>query len=448
MHKIISSVLIILMGIIPANAASIARLVGSLNINPHAVSVCVKDVHSGATVYKLNEKSPMTPASTLKLVTSMASRDILTDDYVFSTKLYKSTNNDLYLKLGADPFLTKTDLESLIRTAKNKNIIPKNFYIDDTIFDKIEWGEGWQWDDDLNPLMPKFSAYNLDGNLANIVITPYVNNAAPSISIKPYYPITVMNLVNTNFGDTNTLKAEHNTTIAPNIIAVSGTIGKTDTIKIPVNNTKVYFRLRLENAIKNQKLEYYNLIKYAKTPSENIYLAEEITHDIDRALNNILKDSNNMTAETLFKLAGAKYTNSQGTVANSLSMLNDYLSKLKLNSSDIRVVDGSGVSKNNIMTSEFMTEFLTSQAKTGNYEILKNYLPTSGEGTLKNRMLYFKDNLRAKTGTLSDTSAIAGYLTTKKGKTYAFDIMIKDAKTTASEKKNIEEQILRYIYMN
>ena len=448
MHKIISSILILLMGIIPANAASIVRLVSNLNINPHAVSVCVKDVHSGATVYKLNEKSPMTPASTLKLVTSMASRDILTDNYVFSTKLYKSTNNDLYLKLGADPFLTKTDLETLIKTAKNKNIIPKNFYIDDTIFDKIEWGEGWQWDDDLNPLMPKFSAYNIDGNLANIVITPYVNNAAPSISIKPYYPVTVMNLINTNFGEANTLKVEHNTTIAPNIIAVSGTIGKTDTIKIPVNNTKVYFRLRLENAIKNQKLEYYNSIKYAKTPSENIYLAEEITHDIDRALNNILKDSNNMTAETLFKLAGAKYASSQGTIENSQAMLNDYLSKLKLNSSDIRVVDGSGVSKNNIMTSEFMTEFLTSQAKAGNYEILKTYLPTSGEGTLKNRMLYFKDNLRAKTGTLSDTSAIAGYITTKKGKTYAFDIMIKDAKTTSAEKKNIEEQILRYIYMN
>ena len=63
-------------------------------------------------------------------------------------------------------------------------------------------------------------------------------------------------------------------------------------------------------------------------------------------------------------------------------------------------------------------------------------------------MLYFKDNLRAKTGTLSDTSAIAGYITTKKGKTYAFDIMIKDAKTSSNEKKNIEEQILRYIYMN
>ena len=63
-------------------------------------------------------------------------------------------------------------------------------------------------------------------------------------------------------------------------------------------------------------------------------------------------------------------------------------------------------------------------------------------------MLYFKDSLRAKTGTLSDTSAIAGYLKTRKGKTYAFDIMIKDAKTSSSDKKNIEEQILRQIYMN
>lgn len=40
-----------------------------------------------------------------------------------------------------------------------------------------------------------------------------------------------------------------------------------------------------------------------------------------------------------------------------------------------------------------MTEYLVKQAEN---EILKNNLPTAGEGTLKTRMLYFKDNLRAK----------------------------------------------------
>ena len=63
-------------------------------------------------------------------------------------------------------------------------------------------------------------------------------------------------------------------------------------------------------------------------------------------------------------------------------------------------------------------------------------------------MLYFKDNLRAKTGTLADTSAIAGYITSRKGKLYAFDIMINDAKTSPADKKNIEEQILRSVYAN
>ena len=84
----------------------------------------------------------------------------------FQQNCIKSTNNDLYIKLGADPFLTSSDLEQLIDLAKAKNIIsPKNIYLDASIFDNVEWGEGWQWDDDLNPLMPKFSAYNLDGNL-------------------------------------------------------------------------------------------------------------------------------------------------------------------------------------------------------------------------------------------------------------------------------------------
>ena len=36
----------------------------------------------------------------------------------------------------------------------------------------------------------------------------------------------------------------------------------------------------------------------------------------------------------------------------------------------------------------------------------------------------------------------AGYITSKRGKTYAFDIMINDAKTSSADKKNIEEQIL------
>lgn len=117
-----------------ANADSINRTLNSLNVNKSAISVSIKDVDSGNEVYELNSKAPMIPASTLKLVTSSASLDNLGSDYNFSTKLYKSTNNDLYVKLGADPFLTSSELEQLLELAKSKNIIsPKNIYLDPSI---------------------------------------------------------------------------------------------------------------------------------------------------------------------------------------------------------------------------------------------------------------------------------------------------------------------------
>ena len=52
----------------------------------------------------MNQNTPMLPASTLKLVTTYAAINTLGRDYNYSTSLYKSTNNDLYIKLGPDPF--------------------------------------------------------------------------------------------------------------------------------------------------------------------------------------------------------------------------------------------------------------------------------------------------------------------------------------------------------
>lgn len=425
-----------------AFANSIDRTISNSGINKGAVAVSVKDVSTGKTVYSLNETKPSIPASTLKMVTLSASLDTLGNDYKFSTKLYKNTNNELYLKLGADPFLTSSNLNQLFDTAKNKNIIePKNVYIDDFIFDGTEWGEGWQWDDDLNPLMPKYSSYNIDKNLLNITIAPTTKGAPANIYTTKFYPTTFMNLVTT--GNFNNITLSRNNNISPDMLTVEGTIKNQITKQVPINNLKRYFILRCEDAIRNAKIEYYNNIVQKKTPTTNIYLVDEITHPINDAITAILKNSNNMIAETVFKLAGAKFANNTGSFENSQKMINAYFDKIGLDYSGIRIVDGSGVSKNNMLTADFMTEFLV---KMSNSENFKNALPTAGEGTLDNRMLYFKDNIRAKTGTHCTESALAGYITARSGKTYAFDIMINDPKSKNGEKKSLEEYIIRDIY--
>lgn len=450
MRKVITFILAFCLSVSAASAESISKTIRSSKINPSAISVSVRDMKDGKIVYSWHDKSPMTPASTLKLVTLMGSLDSLGSDYEFSTSLYKSVNNDLYLKLGADPFLSSSDLDTLFEAAVSKKIIePKKIFIDDSIFDSIEWGEGWQWDDELNPLMQKFSAYNIDKNTLNIIVAPKTGLKVPYISIKPYYPINVMNLVlaDANSGRNN-LTVEKNTIYTPNTISISGTISSQAIVNIPVPNPRVYFKMRLDDVIRKNKIMYLKSYPRAKMPSDKIYLVKEVKHSIDEAIPEVLKNSNNFIAETLFKLAGANYTHSMGTADNSYSMLKEYLNGLNVSSEDIKFVDGSGVSKNNIMTADFMTDFLYKVSSDKNFELLKSNMPIPGEGTLKTRMLYFKDSLKAKTGTLSDTSAIAGYITTRKGKVYAFDIMVKDAKSSMSDKKDIEEQILREIYMN
>ena len=447
MKKFLTALLVILAGLaVKAGPADINSAISDSEIHKDAISVSVKDVTRGNLLYELHSNKPMPPASTQKVITASVSTDTLGEDFEFTTSLYKTTNNELQLKLSGDPNLTKGDLSKLLKTAKSKNIVsPKAFYIDDFVMDSIEWGEGWQWDDDLNPLMPKFSSYNLDKNLLTVTIDPGVSKGAPGqIKMNTFYPVTFMNLTTTG-AETN-IKLAKNNQISPDMITVNGEVSSRISYKFPVNSPKRYFFIKLEEAISSAKIEFYDGFRQRKTPADNIYLVDEIKHPITPVLLDIFKNSNNMAAETVFKVAGGKFVNNTGALKNSLKMFDEYCRKNGLKNENIKIVDGSGVSKNNLMTADFMTDFLLLQAKREDFENYMKLFPTAGEGTLQNRMLYFKDTLYAKTGTLTDISAICGYIKTRNGNIVAFDIMINDPKSSSSAKKTTEEQIIRAIY--
>ena len=428
--------------------ADVEKVIHSSGINTSAVSVSVKDVKTGNALVKIRHKQPMIPASTQKLLTYPVIKDTLGQDYLFTTKLFKTADNDIYLKLSADPYLTSDNLKTLIKVLNNKDVVScREFYIDDTIIDFEEWGEGWQWDNDLNPLMPKYSVYNLDNNMLTLVVRPTMKGSQADIRLTKFYPVTFMNLVVT--GDKDSVKLSRKNNISPDILTVEGTVRKQVVKNFPVNNPKRYFLMRLDEVIKAEKFDYYGAFpsKNYVADSESVLLTE-VSHSLDRAGKDMLKNSSNYVAETIYKIAGGKYKNSIGTVDVANEMFLDYCKKNNLDTSDIRIVDGSGVSKNNIMTADFVTNFLLNESKKESFNDFYEVIAKPSEGTLSNRMLYFKNNLRAKTGSLSDVSAIAGYLTTQKGKMVAFDIMINDHKMKNDDKKHLEEEILRTIFVN
>ena len=272
MRKILILLVSLMFTFTSAFAESINKTLNSLGVDKDTISISVKNIENGNVLYELNEKTQRTPASTLKVITTAASVDTLGNDYKFSTKLYKSTNNDLYIKLSGDPLLTSDDLGILIDGVMAKNIVPKNIYIDDSVFDNNEWGKDWLQEDELNSYVPKFSAYNIDNNLLRIEISPTANMVPANIKVKPFYPISFMNLVETDGHMQNSVKIEKSDNNIPNMLKISGVVSKIYNSYIPVSNPKMNFILRLEEVISDKKLEYYNPIQFAKLPVNNIYL--------------------------------------------------------------------------------------------------------------------------------------------------------------------------------
>jgi serine-type D-Ala-D-Ala carboxypeptidase/endopeptidase (penicillin-binding protein 4) len=405
------------------------------------ISVSFKEIDNGKKVFEMNSNTPMSPASIQKIATLLPSINTLGSNYEFKTQLYKNKDNYLYIKLGADPYFTTANLKNMIRSlASYKIASTKAFYIDDSILDSNEWGEGWEWDNDMNPLMPRFGAYNMDRNLITINICPTIPGAPADISTSVFYPTAFINNVITS--DATNVKLERKNYISPDVINADGTVSHDYNVQIPVNYPRRYFILRLEEILRKQKVSYYGDFNRLKLP-KNTTLVTEASHPFSLAIDDILKNSNNAAAETVFKLAGGKYINGIGSVDAAVEMFNDYYKKIGVCTDNIKIVDGSGVSKNNLVTADFMTEILLKESQSKDFDEFKKYMASPGEGTLKDRMLYFKDNLKAKTGTLTNISSITGYLTAKNGKIYAFCIIVNDPKSKSADKKAFEEYVLR-----
>ncbi len=414
-----------------------ADIIRDSGINKDSIAISIRDSKSGKVVFTLNDKIMMNPASVQKVLTIPAAVQTLGEDYKFNTELYTRGEDSYLLKLSGDPYLRYSDLKNLTKAVK---IDTKNIYIDDSILDSKVWGEGWQWDDDMNKLMPRFGAYNLDKNLIKLNIIPSENGKFAQIVNPSKYPLVFMNNVTTS--NKTSLDVKRESMIAENVISLKGTVARQTTVYIPSNNIKRYFEIELTRALGENKVYLKNPFAVKKYSSSDV-LVNSIERDLSVAVKDILHSSNNMAAETVFKLAGGKYTGEAGSDKSAIKMFNDFCSKNNLDSSVIRITDGSGVSKNNLVTADFVSEYLYRFKELPAME----YLPKPGEGTLNQRMLPLKDNLRAKTGTLADISSLAGYLKTKKGNEYTFCILQNDVKLSSSDKKTLEDYIIREAYL-
>lgn len=150
-------------------------------------------------------------------------------------------------------------------------------------------------------------------------------------------------------------------------------------------------------------------------------------HTIDQVLMRMLKESDNLYAESMFYQIAASTGNRPATAKSAKSIERQLINKLGLNASRYRLADGSGLSLYNYVSPELEVKFLRYAFE--NQNILNHLLPAlpvAGiDGTLRNRMRsqFTRGNVKAKTGTVEGVSSLCGYLTAANGHRICFSII-------------------------
>ncbi|MEW6059066.1 MAG: D-alanyl-D-alanine carboxypeptidase [Actinomycetota bacterium] len=148
------------------------------------------------------------------------------------------------------------------------------------------------------------------------------------------------------------------------------------------------------------------------------------------------RPSNNFYAEVLGKLLGAERTGPPGTIAKGAREIRRWVVN---HGAEVTLFDNSGLSYANRVTAQGIVRLLWVAEGSTWGEILRGSLPTGGQGTLEDRLQGLR--VRAKTGSLTDISALSGWVWLERERTWAeFSILSSGmSKWTASA---IEDRIV------
>lgn len=386
------------------------------------VSVKIIDHNTKQPVYQRDSALLLQPASTMKIPTSAMVLETLGPNYLLKTSLSEADGR-LYLKLCGDPTLMKEDLTKLfvnIDLSKYDTLV-----IDNTFIDNEFYATGWMWDNFASGDNPPYGIFNLDKNLLSIKIVP--NKKAGVVQVISSYPVEIGNEL--KIGKVNQIKFEQRPWQNPNAIYISGNVCTTFSKKIPVQNPEKYFLYRLNQAMPT----FAGRVYYGETPSSANLLACKETSILD-VLREQNKISNNVFAETMFKIAAREAFCAQGNLENARKLFDQFYG-----ANNFVIADASGLSHNNLLNSDFLCDVLL---RMGNNNYFRSTLSVAGkDGTLKKRL---KDvSLQGKTGTISGVSGLCGYIKTKQGHDYIFSILIQNYKGKAKPAKLLEDKIVR-----
>ena len=388
------------------------------------------------------------PASNQKLLTTAAALFLLGEDYRFQTDFIlngekqDSTFTGTLIVFGrGDPTWSKhyqnvdSMFAKLADSLKSRGIyrIKGKIGLDQSWFDAERLGLGWSWENEPYSFSAPISPLSIFANSIAFQIKTGSASGDPAQihTTESLLPISIKNEIITKNSTSKPAINLQRPQSEP-IYQFSGTIPM-DTmfeIRASVPNPSQIFGKAL-----CQKLPSFGIVIDA-----DIYDIDELENfsyntdtvqvqsrvSLTDVLTTINRQSRNLDAELLFRILGAEHY-SIGSRENAATALKTWLAAAGIDTTALRIADGSGLSRKNLITPKSLVRLLEFMQTHNNAALFLKTLPLTGsEGTLKSRMPFVPPHIqvRAKTGTLDAVSALSGYVCKADEPRFVFSLMM------------------------
>ncbi len=433
-------------------------------IPSETLSIHVADVETGETVLDWRGDEPRNPASTIKLLTTLVALDILGPAYRWRTDVFAQgelqdgrLDGNLLIKGHGDPFLVTERVWQLLRDIRHAGIyeISGDLLIDDS------WFEIGDYDPaafDRQPLR----AYNVAPNalLMNFNVVRY--------RFEPDHATNVVNILLDPALDN--LRVDNRLSLAPGRCrgyqrGITITANKSlDEVTLSGRFPSRCEQYSMDRSTLSHNDYVYGLFRMLWRDSGGIFeggwrnvVADDSLQPIlsfeSLSLSEIIarlnKHSNNVMARHLLFTLAAEVNGAPGSEASGKQVLANWLADNGLESDDIVIDNGAGLSRNTRITAKHMSALLEFAWRQPYMPEYLASLSLSGlDGTLEER---FEDNGLAgiahlKTGSLDHVAAIAGYLQSRSGRRFAIVVLQNYRDIHRGPGEEVQEALLRWLH--
>ncbi|MCP4248707.1 MAG: D-alanyl-D-alanine carboxypeptidase/D-alanyl-D-alanine-endopeptidase [bacterium] len=448
--------------------ARLERLLTHLPQPAARCSALVVDLETGRTLCSVNPTEAMVPASNAKLFPLAAAADQLGPGFHFRTVL-AVRGADLVLIGDGDPALGDVDIVKLggvsveamtdrwaqALTEHGRSRIDGDLIIDESIFDAQWVHPTWEEADLKKWYAAPVGALNYNDNCVDITIWPGKSpGGAPRWESVPKTGTIKLTFRNRQ---RNNGKPVIDRPGAELRFVVTGRPTKRWTFgPVSAPDPGLLAAHAVRSALADRGIHINGNIVRRRVrgpdgtlPEDCRVVAEQVT-PLAAVLARTGKNSQNLFAECLAKRLGYEWarrrgqSDPQGNWQNGSAALAEFLSACRPPAAGARLVDGSGLSRDNRASAADFVSVLQYMHRHQHRQLFVDSLAIAGQdGSLRKRMRDLPGTVYAKTGYLRGIRTLSGYVVTPQGRWRAFSVLFNGIKGGTAAFNAIHDKLCR-----